>query len=142
MKKDKDLLTEAVHALCRSLKMPGALRVLDELARDLDARGAQTLEVMEAVLSTEVLSREASAVRLRIQEAHFPRLFTLEDFDFGSGCGVEKAPVMALATGALVDEKRNVVLVGPVGTGKTHLATGLGLSAARQRHRVAWYRAA
>jgi DNA replication protein DnaC len=96
------------------------------------------MAVLEVALSTELRSREASAVQTRIREARFPRTFTLDDFDFG----VDKARVRALGDGKLVDKKRNVVFLGPVGTGKTHLATALGVEAARRRHRVAWFRAA
>ena len=140
--RNKDLVVEAVRSLCRALKMPGVVSNLDELLRDLDARGACSAEVLETVLSTEVTSREASAVRLRIQEARFPRLFTLEDFDFNADCGIDKARVVALAKGALVDDKANAIFIGPVGTGKTHLAAALALEAARRRHHVAWFRAA
>lgn len=138
--KDGELLEQAVHALCRQLKMPGLSRALDELIRDVDGSGA--LDVLEAALSTEVRSREASAVQTRLREARFPRSFLLDDFDFTVDCGVDKARLKALGDGKLVDEKRNVVFVGPVGTGKTHLATALGVEAARRRHRVSWFRAA
>lgn len=141
-KKNPDVVAEAVRGLCRALKMPGVLRSLDELVRDADANGAGALEVLEAALSTEVASREASAVRLRIQEARFPRALTLEDFDFGTDCGVDKARIQQLARGAFVEDKKNIVFVGPVGTGKTHLATALGLDAACRKYRVSWFRAA
>lgn len=70
--KDGELLEQAVHALCRQLKMPGLSRALDELVRDLDGSGV--LDVLEAALSTEVRSREASAVQTRLREARFPGL--------------------------------------------------------------------
>lgn len=141
-RKNPELVAEAVRGLCRALKMPGVLRSLDELVRDADANGAGALDVLEAALSNEVASREASAVRLRIQEAHFPRALALEDFDFTTDCGLEKNRIQQLAGGAFVKDKKNIVLVGPVGTGKTHVATALGLDAARCRHRVSWFRAA
>lgn len=141
-RKNPELVAEAVRSLCRALKMPGVLRSLDELVRDADANGAGALDVLEAALSTEVASREASAVRLRIQEARFPRALALEDFDFTTDCGLEKNRIHQLASGAFVKDKKNIVLVGPVGTGKTHIATALGLDAARRRHRVSWFRAA
>jgi len=72
-------------------------------------------------------------------------VLTLDTFGFSLAHGVDKKRVMELARGSFVDEKQNIVLVrfcGPVGTGKTHLATALGVEAARRRQRVTWFRAA
>jgi len=136
------IVAEQVRLLCRLLKMPGILRRLDELVRQAEAEDWTALDVIENALATEVASREASAVTLRVREARFPDLLTIDTFDFALAAGVNKAQVLALARGAFVDEKQNVVFVGPVGTGKTHLATALGVEVARQRKRVTWYRAA
>lgn len=140
--KNADVVTEAVRVLCRGLKMPGIIRSLDEIVRDAAAHNASAIEVLEAALSAEVASREASAVVSRIREARFPDTFTLDDFDYSTDCGIDKAKMKALAKGAFVDEGKNILLVGPVGTGKTHIAAALGLEAARRKHRVSWFRAA
>jgi DNA replication protein DnaC len=140
--KNVHITSDAVKMLCRALKMPGILRGLDELVRDAETRGVSALEVLEMALATEVASREASSVKLRIQEARFPDVLTLDAFDFTAAPGINKNQLQTLARGAFVAEKQNIVLVGPVGTGKTHLATALGLEAAKQRHRVTWWRAA
>ncbi len=136
------ITAEQVRLLCRALKMPGLLRRLDELVRRAEAERWSAIDVIEDALSTEIASRDASSVRLRVREARFPDLLTIDTFDFTLASGVDKAQVLALARGAFVDEKQNVVFVGPVGTGKTHLATALGVEVARQRKRVTWYRAA
>lgn len=128
--------------LCRALKMPGILRRLDELMRQADAESWSAIEVVENVLSTEISSRDASSVRLRIREARFPDVLTIDTFDFARAPGIDKAQVLGLARGTFVDDKQNIVFVGPVGTGKTHLATALGVEAAKQRRRVVWFRAA
>lgn len=64
-----------------------------------------------------------------------PARKTLEDFDWNAQPAVRQQ-IAALASGAFLTEARNVVLLGPPGTGKTHLATGLGITAARHGHRV------
>ena len=133
---------EQVCLLCRALKMPGLLKRLDELVRQAEAESWSAVDVIEHALSTEVASRDASSVRLRLREARFPDVLTIDTFDFALALGVDKAQVLSLARGTFVDEKQNVVFVGPVGTGKTHLATALGVEVARQRRRVTWYRAA
>lgn len=140
--KQAGIVAEQVRLMCRALKMPGLLKRLDELVRRADAESWAAIDVLEDALSTEIASRDASSVRLRVQEARFPDLLTMDTFDFALASGVDKAQVLALARGTFVDEKQNVVLVGPVGTGKTHLATALGIEVARQRRRVTWFRAA
>lgn len=113
-----------------------------QLRRRSSSNGRSALDVIENALAAEVASREASAVVLRAREARFPDVLTIDTFDFALTTGVSKAQMLALARGAFVDDKQNVVFVGPVGTGKTHLATALGVEVARQRKRVTWYRAA
>lgn len=136
------ITAEQVRLLCRALKMPGLLKRLDELVRQAEAESWSALDVIERALSTEVASREESSVRLRVREARFPDVLTIDTFDFALAPGVDKAQMLTLARGTFVDEKQNIVFVGPVGTGKTHLATALGVEVARQRRRVTWYRAA
>lgn len=140
--RQQQLQVEAVRGLCRALKMPGLGRHLDALQRDAAAQSMTALDILETALSTEMSSREASSVKLRIRDARFPDLLTLDTFDFDEATGIDKAQVLSLARGSFVDDRQNIVFVGPVGTGKTHLATALGIEAARRRHRVSWFRAA
>lgn len=140
--KNLDVVIESVRLSCRALKMPGLLRHLDDLTRRAAADAMSAIEILDDALATEIASREASSVRLRVREARFPEMQTLDKFDFALATGVDHAQVVALAKGTFVAEKQNVVLVGPVGTGKTHLATAIGIEMARLRRRVSWYRAA
>lgn len=143
MKKAKSSITvEQVRLHCRALKMPGLARRLDELIRLADSESWSCGEILDDALSTELASREASSVRLRIRAARFPEVQTLDTFDFSLAHGVEKKQLLELARGSFVDEKQNIVFVGPVGTGKTHLATALGVEMAKLRHHVTWFRAA
>ena len=92
-------------------------------------------DYLVAVLEREVAARNASGAELRIRAAGFSARKTLEDFDWDAQPAARQQ-VGALASGAYLAEARNVVLLGPPGTGKTHLATGLGIAAARNGHRV------
>jgi DNA replication protein DnaC len=87
------------------------------------------------VLEREVSARNASGAQLRIRAAGFPARKTLEDFDWDAQPAIRQQ-VAALASGGFLTEARNVVLLGPPGTGKTHMAIALGITAARHGHRV------
>src|SRR5262245_46414788 len=122
--------------------MPGAGRAFESLARQ--AREAKwTLEdYLHEVFAVEIPSRRDSAVRQRLRDARFPETKTLDQFDFTAADGVDASQVADLARGDWVERAENVLLAGPIGTGKTHLAIALGIEAARQRRRVAFHRAA
>ena len=132
------IVTEA-----RSLKMPGLARVYESLARQAREEHWDYEDYLHEVLSAEQTSRAESAVRHRLREAHFPEMKTLDTFDFTASDGAVSATQVAeLARGEWIARADNVILAGPIGTGKTHLAIALGIEAARQRRRVLFARAA
>jgi DNA replication protein DnaC len=131
-----------VKAQARSLKMPGLLRAYEALARQAREERWSQEEYLHEVLAIEIQSRAESAVRQRVRDARFPEPKTLDAFDFEASDGVDGAQVTVLARGKWIAEAENLILAGPIGTGKTHLAIALGLEAARQRRHVAFWRAA
>lgn len=133
---------EVLVGLTRSLKMPGALRVFESLARQAREEQWSHEEYLSEVLSAEKTSRNDSAVRHRLREARFPETKTLDTFDFSAADGVTATQIAELARGAFITRAENVLFVGPIGTGKTHLATAIGVEAARTRRRVLFTRAA
>jgi len=133
---------DLVVALGRALKMPGLARVFEALARQAREEHWTYEEYLHEVLTSEQTSRRDSAVRHHLREARFPETKTLDTFDFPSADGVNAAQIAELARGDWIGRAENVILAGPLGTGKTHLATALGVEAARQRRRVLFYRAA
>jgi DNA replication protein DnaC len=136
------VVADMIKGRARELKMPGLLRAFEGLARQARADKWSHEEFLYEMLSVEVASRSESAVRARIRDARFPEVKTLDEFDFDAAEGVDRATVAALARGDWIDRAENLILAGPIGTGKTHLAIALGLEAARQRRRVAFCRAA
>jgi DNA replication protein DnaC len=130
--------TEAVKQityLATALKAPRITEAATRLADQARDSGWTHEDYLAAVLEREVSARNASGARLRIRAAGFAAVKTLEDFDFDAQPSIRNQ-VAALASGAFLTEARNVVLLGPPGTGKTHLATALGVTAARHGHRV------
>lgn len=121
--------------LAGALKAPRITEAATRLADQARDAGWSFEDYLAAVLEREVSARNASGARLRIRAAGFGSVKTLEDFDFDAQPSVRQQ-VAALASGGFLLEARNVVLLGPPGTGKTHLATALGVAAARHGHRV------
>jgi DNA replication protein DnaC len=136
------VVADMVKAQARSLKMPGLLRAYEALARQAREERWSPEEYLHEVLAVEVQSRAESAVRQRIRDARFPEPKTLDAFDFAASDGIDAAQVTDLARGKWIAAAENLILAGPIGTGKTHLAIALGLEAARQRRHVAFWRAA
>jgi DNA replication protein DnaC len=133
---------DLLRSQARQLKMPGLLRGFEALARQAREEKWTYEDYLHEVLAVELVSRGESAVRHRVREARFPETKTLDQFDFAAADGVDAAHVLALARAEWIARAENVLLAGPIGTGKTHLAIALGIEAARQRRRVAFYRAA
>src|SRR5690606_5302895 len=121
--------------LAGALKAPRITEVAARMADQARDAGWSFEDYLAAVLEREVSARNASGAELRIRAAGFPARKTLEDFDWDPQPTIRQQ-VAALASGGFLHEAQNVVLLGPPGTGKTHLAIALGIVAARHGHRV------
>jgi len=107
---------ELAH-LFRALKAPGAARALPGLC-ERARQGEWSYErFAQALLSTELQSREASGGELRIRAARFPQRKTLEEFDFTFQRSIKKTALLHLAQLDFLHGRENVVLLGPPGTG-------------------------
>src|ERR1035441_5217972 len=115
---------ELTH-LFRALKAPAAARALPKLVERARSEEWSYERFAEALLSTEISSRESSGGQLRIRAARFPSHKTLEEFDFTFQRSVKKQVIEHLGQLDFLHGKENVVLLGPPGTGKTHLAIAL-----------------
>jgi len=139
---DAAVTDERIHQLTRALKMPAVAREYTGLARRGLADQWTYEEFLSEVLATEVGSREASSIRQRIRDARFPEEKRIADFDYGVADGIDVKLIQSLAKGTWVGERKNIILAGPIGTGKTHLAIGLAYEVARLRRRVLFFRTA
>jgi DNA replication protein DnaC len=124
--------------LFRVLKAPAAARALPKLADRARAEDWSFERFAEALLSTEHASREAHGGEGRIKAARFPARKTLEEFDFTFQRSVKKTLIQHLGQLDFLHGRENVVLLGPPGTGKTHLSIALGIRACLAGHRVAF----
>ena len=126
---------ELTH-LFRALKAPAAARALPKLVERARSEEWSYERFAEALLSTEISSRESSGGQLRIRAARFPSRKTLEEFDFTFQRSVKKQVIEHLGQLDFLHGKENVVLLGPPGTGKTHLSIALGIRACLAGQRV------
>ncbi|MBX3195392.1 MAG: IS21-like element helper ATPase IstB [Microbacteriaceae bacterium] len=124
-----------ISYLAGALKAPRITEAASRMADQARDAGWSFEDYLAAVLEREVSARNASGADLRIKAAGFPARKTLEDFDWDAQASARQQ-IAALASGGFLLEAHNVVLLGPPGTGKTHLATALGIIAARHGHRV------
>jgi DNA replication protein DnaC len=129
---------ERLPYLLGALKAPRILERLGETAQRAREEKWPYEQFLEVLCEAEVFAREASGARQRTRHAAFPAHKTLEDFDFTAQPSAERPLVMHLAQLAWIEEHANVCLIGPPGTGKTHLAIALGIKACQHSYRVAF----
>lgn len=126
----------------KTLKLPTMAAQWERLAQEA-RRGRQAHpDYLAELAHLEVQQRRERRIQRRIQEAKFPVLKTLDGFDFASQPALDRESVLELFRCDFVGEHANVVLVGGVGTGKTHLAIALGLACCHRDHRVRFTTAA
>jgi DNA replication protein DnaC len=126
---------ELAH-LFRALKAPAAARALPVLADRAREESWSYERFAEILLGTEVSARESHGGEGRIKTARFPARKTLEEFDFTFQRSVKKQVVEHLGQLDFLHGKQNVILLGPPGTGKTHLAIALSIRACLAGQRV------
>ncbi len=124
--------------LCRALKAPSMARAVDRLAERARQEEWTHEEFLAACLEREVAARQTNGGELRIKAARFPARKTIEDFDFSFQRSLQRDTMLHLGALDFVAGRENVVFLGPPGTGKTHLAIGLGIRACQAGHRVAF----
>jgi DNA replication protein DnaC len=135
-------LTAELAFLTRALKAPTLRQSVARLAERARTEGWSHEEFLAACLQREVAAREAHGGEGRIRQARFPARKSLEEFDFDHARGLKREQVAHLGTLDFVVARENVVFLGPPGTGKTHLAIGLGIRACQAGHRVLFATAA
>jgi DNA replication protein DnaC len=129
-------ITSQIAYLTRTLKMPTIGRTWEQIATQARDRGWSHEEYLAAVLERQAADRESAGTMMRIRTAHFPAVKTLEDFNYDHLPSLRRDLLAHLATSTFVAKAENVILLGPPGIGKTHLAVGLGVKAAQNGYSV------
>jgi len=131
-----DLIMERVTQSLQALRLTTAAESLEQRLRESNERELSPLQFLDALLNDEAAARQEKGLQLRMRLARFPVLKTLDSFDFDEQPSVDRRIVNELRTLAFIERAQNVVLLGPPGVGKTHLATGLGVQALQAGHRA------
>ena len=115
---------------------------LEALLQDATTKETPYADFLDLVLTEEVAAKTAKHVTMRTRLARFPFVKSLETFDFSYQPSLDKKQLQTLASCHFIEHGENVVLLGPPGVGKTHLAVGLGLKAIEHGYRVLFTTAA
>jgi DNA replication protein DnaC len=128
--------TDELVPVLKKLRLSGVLQSLDVRVRQASEGELSHTEFLLRLLMDEIDRREGRQTDLRLRRASFEHAKTLEDFDFHFNPRLPKAKLLELATCAFVAKRENIALVGPTGTGKSHLAQALGHRACVAGHNV------
>ena len=118
------------------LKLADAADALPKVLDQAQAEGWTLTTALEHLLRIEVTATDARRLAGRFRFANLPTGATLDDFDLDSASGIDRSLLAELGTCRFIDTATNVLLIGPPGVGKTHIATGLGHAAVSAGYRV------
>jgi DNA replication protein DnaC len=124
-------MSDSLLSTLKKLRLSGLAESLEIRLHEAATTGLGHRDFLELLLQDELLVRNTRLMSRRTAAANFRELRRLEDFDFGFNPSIKKDRVFDLATCKFVRERRDVLLVGPPGTGKSHLAQAIGLAAIR-----------
>jgi DNA replication protein DnaC len=116
----------------KTLKLPTFLREYSKVARQCAAEGLDHVQFLARLVELELIDRERRMIERRIKAARFPAVKSLDSFDFKAIPSLNKMQVLELARCEWIERRENVIALGPSGTGKTHVALGLGLAACQK----------
>ena len=126
----------------KTLKLPTVLREFDKVAQQCAAEGLDHVQFLARLVELELIDRERRMIERRIKAAKFPAVKSLDSFDFKAIPSLNKMQVLELARCEWIERRENVIALGPSGTGKTHVALGLGLAACQKGLAVGFITAA
>ena len=136
MKATAPSLREQIRAQLADLKMPGALEALDDILRALDGGSLQAPVAIERLLGAQIALRNNRRLQAAMRSSRLPAVKTLGDFDFTFQPSLKREQIESVHTLGFVERRENVILLGPPGVGKSHLAISLAIAAAQHGRRV------
>ena len=125
-----------LRAMLADLKMPGALEAIDSVLAQVDNGAVTAGEAIEQVLGAQIALRNNRRLQAAMRSSRLPGVKTLGQFDFSFQPSIKREQVESLHELGFLDRAENVILLGPPGVGKTHLAISLAVTAAEAGRRV------
>lgn len=135
-------MSEKIETLCAELSLTAVANHYATYADEAAKKKRSFVEYLEQVLGAEAALRAERSRQMLIKLATFPVVKTFEQFDFEAAPGAPKARLQELAGLAFIERRENVILLGPSGVGKSHLAIALGVRATEQGYKVRFITAA
>lgn len=120
------LQAERIESLCDTLGLPGLMADYEALAQRAAQAETSYSDYLEQCLRSEHLARQQRTRSVLLKMSGFPSIKQLDDYDFTFAVGAPKKQIESLAALSFIQRKENVVLLGPSGVGKTHVAIALG----------------
>ncbi len=136
------VLQAVIEGHARQLRTPTIAREYAAAARRARDDGWAYEEYLRELLEAELHTRQENAAQRYLRQAGFPDLKTLEQLDWEALQGISRPKILELASSRFIEQAQDVVIAGPIGTGKTHLAIALGVEAAKRRIPVVFQKAA
>ena len=127
---------DAIRSMLADLKMPGSLEAVDGILGEIDGGKLAASEAINRLLSAQIQLRNNRRLQAAMRSSRLPAVKTLESFDFSFQPSIKREQIESLHELGFIDRKENVVLLGPPGVGKTHLAVSLAIAAAQSGRRV------
>jgi DNA replication protein DnaC len=129
-------LRDRLRTQLADLKLPGALEALDDILRGIDGGALTASAALEALLGAQIALRNNRRLQAAMRSSRLPTAKTLADFDFSFQPSIKREQIDSLHTLGFIDRRENVILLGPPGVGKTHLAISLAVAAAQSGRRI------
>ena len=136
MKTPKGSRRDRLRAMLADLKMPGALEALDAILSRVDGGQVTPSEAIEELLHAQIQLRNNRRLQAAMRSSRLPAVKLLSDFDFSFQPSIKREQIESLHELGFIERKENVILLGPPGVGKTHLAISLAIAAAEHGRRV------
>ena len=140
MKKTETKSTVLLQHHLKALKLPTMLAESEKVASRCAAENVDHLAFLLQLCELELIDRERRSADRRLKAAQFPSHKTLDSFEFPAQPSLNKLLIIELLRGEYLLKRETILLVGNSGTGKTHVATALGIAACSQGKRVRFYR--